>query len=248
MKITDKDPLARAGAGSRAGGASRVAGAPAARVAQAPAAAAVADVVSVMDIPANEFTPKVRAAIMSLMAEVEKLRRELQQSQARIQHLEELADQDTLAPVFNRRAFVRELSRMMSFAERYNAPSSVIYMDVNGLKQINDTYGHGAGDAVLSRVAHTLIASVRESDYVGRLGGDEFGVILANADHVTATEKAASLAADVQRQSVSWKGNQLSVSVSYGVSSFTGGQDANAALDDADRAMYQRKRGEAKAR
>ena len=248
MKITEKNPLSRTEPGSRIGSAGRVGGAAAARAEQASAPPPVADVVSVMDIPANEFTPKVRAAIMALMAEVEKMRRELQQSQARIQYLEELADQDTLAPIFNRRAFVRELSRMMSFAERYNAPSSVIYLDVNGLKQINDTYGHGAGDVVLARVAHTLIASVRESDFVGRLGGDEFGVILANADHATATEKAALLAAEVQGQSVAWKGNQLSVSVSYGVSSFTGGQDANATLDDADRAMYQRKRGEAKTR
>ena len=91
-----------------------------------------------MGIPEAEFTPKVRAAIMALMEEVDRLRRELQQTPARIAYLEQLADEDSLPPIANRRAFVRELSRMMSFAERYDTPASVIYFDVNDLKVIND--------------------------------------------------------------------------------------------------------------
>ncbi len=101
----------------RPGGVSNVAPArTATKVTQTEAAApqAVADVTSVLGIAEAEFSPKVRAAIMALMAEVEKLRRELEQSKRRISYLEELADQDTLAPIPNRRAFVRELSRMVS--------------------------------------------------------------------------------------------------------------------------------------
>jgi len=78
-----------------------------------------------LGISESELTPKVRGAIMQLMEEVQALRGELEQSRARIEYLERLADQDSPAPVANRRAFVRELSRIISFSERYNAPSSI---------------------------------------------------------------------------------------------------------------------------
>ena len=204
----------------------------------------VAATASVMGIPEAEFTPKVRAAIMALMAEVEKLRRELQQTQTRIGYLETLADEDPLMPIPNRRAFVRELSRMMSFAERYDTPSSVIYFDVNGLKAINDTLGHAAGDAVLSEVAQALLKNVRDSDFVGRLGGDEFGVILAYTDQATANEKGTSLAAAIASRPITYQGRTIRVSVSWGAHSFRGGSDAASALDAADRAMYERKKAQ----
>lgn len=196
----------------------------------------------VMGIPEAEFTPKVRAAILALMEEVDKLRRELQQSQQRIGYLEQLADQDALMPIANRRAFVRELSRMMSFAERYDTPSSVIYFDVNDLKVINDTLGHAAGDAVLAEVAQVLLKNVRDSDFVGRLGGDEFGVILAYADQTVANEKALALGAAIAAHPVTWKDKTINVSAAWGAHSFRGGGDPAGALDAADRAMYARKK------
>ena len=107
---------------------------------------AAADTASIMGIPEAELTPKVRTAIMTLLDEVQRLRDELKQTQSRIDYLEQLADEDSLIPVINRRAFVHELSRMMSFAERYEVRSSMLYFDLNGMKAINDTYGHAAGD------------------------------------------------------------------------------------------------------
>jgi len=201
----------------------------------------VADSSSVLGIPDAELTEKVRAAIMRLMEEVDSLRRELDQSRQRISYLEQLADQDSLAPVANRRAFVRELSRIMAFAERYNAESSVIYFDVNGLKPINDTYGHPAGDATLMRIADLLVENVRESDVVGRLGGDEFAVILSQADAKTAAEKAASLVETIESSPLDWNGEEIPIRVSYGIYTFRGGDTAGEALAAADRAMYQHK-------
>jgi diguanylate cyclase (GGDEF)-like protein len=215
------------------------------RARQAEAATEASVTTQVMGIPEAEFTPKVRAAIMALMEEVDKLRRELQQSQQRIAYLEQLADQDSLTPIANRRAFVRELSRMMSFAERYDTPSSVIYFDVNDLKVINDSLGHAAGDAVLAEVAQTLVKNVRDSDFVGRLGGDEFGVILAYADQTVANEKAVSLSAAISAHPATWQGKTINISVSWGAHSFRGG-DAAGALDAADRAMYMQKKERAK--
>ena len=100
-------------------------------------------------------------------------------------------------PIYNRRAFVRELTRVISMTERYGQPSSIIFLDVDGLKKINDRHGHGAGDVALLSVADRLLLNVRESDIVGRLGGDEFGVILFNADGETALAKAAALTENI---------------------------------------------------
>lgn len=242
MKVDDNKRVGGPQAASAA--ARRTAGdAGAARkTAAAPAEAQPIVTTDIMGIPEAEFTPKVRAAIMTLMQEVDKLRRGLHQSQQRIAYLEQLADQDSLTPIANRRAFVRELSRMMSFAERYNTPSSVIYFDVNDLKVINDTLGHAAGDAVLAEVAQVLVKNVRDSDFVGRLGGDEFGVILAYTDQATANEKAAALGAAIAAHPVTWQGKTINISASWGAHSFQGGNDAAGALDAADKAMYMRKK------
>ena len=215
--------------------------APAGPVAAPGGAAPAGDVASVAGIPAAELTPKVQAALGQLMAEVSRLREELERAQKRVGYLEELADQDTLTPVFNRRAFVRELTRMMSFAERYGMVGSVVYFDVNGMKEINDGYGHGAGDAALAHVARTMLAQLRESDVVGRLGGDEFGVILPQADHAAASAKGLALAEAIAAQAFEFEGQWLRVGVAYGVHTFAAGDQAQAALDAADRAMYAQK-------
>ena len=115
--------------------------------------------------------------------------------------VERLADQDALLPIANRRAFVREMSRLASYSERYHTPASLVYFDINGFKAINDIHGHAAGDAALQSVAELLVQHVRESDTVGRLGGDEFGVILVHADEAVANTKAQSLA-----DAIRWSG------------------------------------------
>ena len=201
------------------------------------------DAASVLGIPANELTPKVQEAITQLMAEVDTLRQELNESKNRIEYLEELADQDTLAPVANRRAFVRELSRNLSYAERYGTPSSVIYLDLNGLKQLNDGKGHAAGDAAILKVAKILAGNVRESDVVGRLGGDEFGVMLSHADEDAARRKAEFLAATIAEDPLEWQGEEIVLDVAFGVHTIRGGGDAGAALAAADKAMYANKAG-----
>lgn len=204
------------------------------------------DVASIMGIPEAELTPKVRQAIQALMAEVYQLRQELDESKQRVGYLERLADQDSLAPVLNRRAFIRELTRMSAFAERYSAAASVLYFDVNGMKQINDSHGHAAGDAVLKRIAELLLRNTRASDVVGRLGGDEFGVILAQSDLEAARAKADSLGQAIAAEEVDWNGNSLSLSVAYGAHALSADQKVDEALEAADRAMYANKRSRAR--
>tara|TARA_R110002072_G_scaffold122455_3_gene257009 strand:- start:626 stop:1546 length:921 start_codon:yes stop_codon:yes gene_type:complete len=195
-----------------------------------------------MGIPEADLTSPIRAALGQLMSEVQNLRQELGRAKKRIAFLEELSDRDPLVPVLNRRAFVRELSRFMAFAERYGVTGSVIYFDVNGMKGLNDTLGHPAGDAALTHVTNLLMASVRESDIVGRLGGDEFAVILAQADKSVAATKAQELADRIANSSFEFEGYSITVMVSFGVCCFTGSESVDAALDAADRAMYEHKR------
>ena len=109
------------------------------------------------------------------------------------------------------------------------------------MKRINDEFGHGAGDAALIQVARILSVNVRASDTVGRLGGDEFGVLLAQADEPTATEKGASLAAKIAKEGLEWCGHHIPLTVAYGVHTFRESDDLNVALDAADKEMYRRK-------
>ncbi|MGE5539117.1 MAG: GGDEF domain-containing protein [Gemmatimonas sp.] len=242
MKIGPSKPL---------GGPSSIAPASARRVGDAgsaPAVSRVADSASVLGIPESEFTPKVRSAILSLLAEVDRLRRDVEESRSRIAYLERLADEDPLAPVANRRAFVRELSRMMSFAERYGAASSLLYFDIDNMKAINDAFGHTAGDAAIKFVAQQLVANVRESDTVGRLGGDEFGAILVNVDQAAAQEKGHQLQRAIELGGFQWQGKPVPLTITFGAFSFTGGGDAGKIIEQADRAMYERKQADRRGR
>jgi diguanylate cyclase (GGDEF)-like protein len=197
---------------------------------------------SVLGIPEAEFTPRVRDAIMGLMSEVDSLRRELSQTRARLDEVEKAADQDHLLPLLNRRAFVRELTRYIAFSGRYNTPASLIYFDMNHLKKINDTHGHAAGDAALRHFAETLLNHVRDSDCVGRLGGDEFGVLLTHADQTNALKKADVLADALRGSPTLWNGTEIPVSFSYGAFELKPGDNADIAMARADEAMYAQKK------
>jgi diguanylate cyclase (GGDEF)-like protein len=205
-------------------------------------ASAAKDVTSVLGIPEAEFTPHVRDAIMGLMAEVDRLRDELELVRRQLEAAETAADQDSLLPILNRRAFVREMTRIMSFGERYDLAASLIYVDLDGFKAVNDTHGHAAGDAALTHVANLLLDNVRESDVVGRLGGDEFGVILAKADIEQAQSKAAMLAALFEAHPFVWEGAPVALSCAFGVCMFQKGESVATAIANADKAMYASKR------
>ena len=205
---------------------------------------AVVPAASVLGIPDAEFTPKVRDAIMGLMSEVDTLRRELSHTRSRLDEVEKTADQDGMLPLLNRRAFVRELTRYIAFTGRYNPPASLIYFDLNHLKRTNDTLGHAAGDAVLSHFADVLQAHVRDSDCVGRLGGDEFGVLLSHANQEQALKKADILATALENSPTSWNGHTIPVSFAYGAFELKSGDNPDTAMARADQAMYAQKKSQ----
>jgi diguanylate cyclase (GGDEF)-like protein len=198
---------------------------------------------TVLGIPESEFTPRVRDAIVTLMGEVDSLRRELQSTRERLDEAEKYADQDHLLPLLNRRAFVRELMRYISFADRYGTPSSLIYFDLNNFKSVNDAHGHAGGDAVLRQFAGVLVANVRETDSVGRVGGDEFAILLSHADQAQAHRKADQLAEQVRNAPTIWNGQPIPLSFAYGAFELKAGDNPEQAMARADEAMYAHKRG-----
>lgn len=197
---------------------------------------------SVLGIPEAEFTPRVRDAIMTLMHEVGRLRQEVEQARAKLEDMAKTADQDMLLPILNRRAFVREITRFTSFAERYKTSSSVVYIDLNNFKAVNDAHGHAAGDAVLQHVANLILGQIRDSDVLARLGGDEFGVILAHVTSEQAERKGESLAQALRDQPPVIKGQPVPLSFSYGVYELRAGETPDGIMHEADRAMYAQKR------
>ena len=202
----------------------------------------VSDSASIMGIPEAELTPRVRDALMQLMGEVAELRREVSAMQERLREASELADRDPLIPVLNRRAFVRELSRVIAYARRYGDPAGLVYFDIDNFKQVNDAHGHAAGDAALHHLAKLVLGHVRETDIAGRLGGDELGLILVRTDEADAKAKAQSLAELVAGQPLRFGGKEISLSISVGAVAFTGEDGPDDALARADRAMYEAKR------
>ena len=207
-----------------------------------PAASAAPVSAAVLGIPEEEFTPRVRDAITTLMHEVHRLRQEVEAARRSVEDAVRHADQDMLLPIMNRRAFVRELTRVINVAQRYGTPSSLIYFDLNDFKFINDTHGHAAGDAVLKGFSETIKAQIRDTDILARVGGDEFAIILSHLSVDQARRKAGDLGARLEAKPVRWKDNEIAVRFSYGVYELRAGENADAAMAEADRAMYEQKR------
>ena len=172
------------------------------------------------------------AVVALAMAGLQTLRR----SQAQ---LAQLVTQDVLTNVLNARAFADRLGQELERNRRYPRPMALIYMDLDNFKVINDTHGHQTGDAVLRLVADAMRTSVRTADVVGRLGGDEFGVLMPETDAQLADAAAKRLVAGLRNV---FKGTP-NVTASIGVVSCTA---TDASTDDllrrADQAMYDAKK------
>jgi diguanylate cyclase (GGDEF)-like protein len=199
------------------------------------------DNASVLGIPESELTPKVQAAIRQLMKEVEGLRAKVNDLTFRLSEVEQIADQDPLLPIYNRRAFVRELTRVQASVERYNTEASLVYLDLNRFKEINDDLGHEAGDYVLSQVALRLKECVRDTDIVGRLGGDEFGLILSRTKADDARHMIDRLPKLFAEKPIIWKGVRLDTSLSSGVVPINPERNPEQTLSAADTEMYKEK-------
>jgi diguanylate cyclase (GGDEF)-like protein len=180
-------------------------------------------------------------ATARLEAHLRKLTTQLAEAKSRIAELEGWAETDFLLDILNRRGFERELRRAVAYIGRYGTSASLIVLDVDRLKPINDSFGHAAGDAVLKGIVNVVLKHIRSSDMVGRLGGDEFAVLLWNLSEEDALAKAAAIETAIDLLTFVFHGQSISTGASAGVAALVPTDDAASVLARADLAMYARK-------
>ena len=156
--------------------------------------------------------------------------------------LESLALKDQLTGLANRRLLAERMSIALAHARRTRSAMAVVYLDLDGFRQINNTLGHGAGDILLKMVAERLVATVREEDTVARLGGDEF---IMGLWHLSGTDDAAKVVSkviEVVSQPYSIEGHTVSITASAGIGMYPlHGEDADTLMRSADFALYEAK-------
>lgn len=187
---------------------------------------------------ANDYGLISLAEAEALVSEVERLRAALNEVEQRLGQLDELAHLDSLVNLPNRRSFLAKLERAIERVQRHGHPAAVLLVDVDGLKLINDTFGHKAGDEALIEIAQLLVASVRKTDSVARMGGDEFCVLLEHLDEQRAWVMALRVVESVVGSQFCVNGTCLRLSVAVGVGMITPGDDPQSVIDRADREMY----------
>jgi diguanylate cyclase (GGDEF)-like protein len=172
----------------------------------------------------------------------EEARRHIVEQGQRIAELEEITRTDAMTGLLNRRGFEEELSRALASARRYGETGVLAYIDLNDFKQINDLYGHEAGDRVLMQVGGILAVSIRETDYAARLGGDEFALLLTKTGWRDGRGRARKVARHLNETFVTLDGRPVRLSASAGVEAYGAGDDEATLLSRADGAMYRAKR------
>jgi diguanylate cyclase (GGDEF)-like protein/PAS domain S-box-containing protein len=166
---------------------------------------------------------------------------EIRQTEVALQHL---ATHDTLTDLPNRFLLVDRLSQLLARAQRSGATFAVLFMDIDRFKEVNDTLGHEVGDLLLRAVAQRLTKSVRQSDTVARIGGDEFVIILETGGENCGADAVAVKVEQTLARSFTIQKHHLKVTVSIGISFYPeNGEDADMLLRAADSAMYLAKRG-----
>lgn len=197
---------------------------------------------TVLQNGAQRVLDRHQALDAELVSENKSLSSEVARLRLRVLELERAADTDPLVPVYNRRAFMREVARAQTVMARYDMLSSIVFFDLNEFKSINDRFGHGIGDELLMKTGKVLLAGVRDCDMVARLGGDEFGILLFKTDPRVAKAKAATLACRISEESVEMPTGNVNVSAAWGVAPCEADDTPEQILARADRAMYMAKK------
>lgn len=179
-------------------------------------------------------------AQLSTMVRVKFLQDELKE---RMEELDRLASTDPLTGLYNRRMFFRRMDEEVARAGRTASPMCLIYVDIDHFKDINDVYGHSSGDAVLQQISRTMTRILRRGDVLGRIGGEEFLILLPDTTGVAGQRIAERLRQRVEHATIYSGDRKLNVTVSAGV--FSAADPVGLSIDDmvrvADQALYEAK-------
>jgi diguanylate cyclase (GGDEF)-like protein len=161
---------------------------------------------------------------------------------ARVRQLEDEICRDTLTPLYNRRYFEQAVASSIAHCQRYQSRAALLFVDVDDLKVINDTFGHAAGDEALRTVAQVLLANVRSTDVVARIGGDEFALILGAIGESDIEQKVAQLTSGIAASRIGFGEAMTSLSATFGHAFIHPDDEAHKVLARADDHMYRLKR------
>jgi len=167
---------------------------------------------------------------------------QLQQARADKKELERLANFDSLTGLYNRQAILGKLHDLIKRAERYKEDFSLSMLDIDHFKRVNDRYGHLTGDEVLERTATLIRRNIRDTDVAGRYGGEEFIILLPQADLSSAmvvAERIRSIIEDAEMKDST--GDVFAVTVSQGLTGWERDEDAASLISRADAALYEAK-------
>ena len=166
----------------------------------------------------------------------------LQQAMADKGKLEQLATLDSLTGLYNRRAILGKLRELVNLANRYKEDFSLIMLDIDYFKKVNDRYGHLTGDEVLEKIATLIRRNIRDTDIVGRYGGDEFIIILPQTNLSSVWVVAERLRSIIENSEMKDSaGNMFAITVSQGLAGWERGEDAYSLISRADEALYKAK-------
>ena len=181
----------------------------------------------------------LKRAVLTMAQELEALITQLKSEKDK---LEELAYTDPLTGLSNRRFFLEEMKRVIETARRYREPLSIMMLDVDNFKRINDEYGHDVGDMTLKQLAEVIRKNTRSSDIAARFGGEEFIVALPKTDERGALMVAERIRQEFKKSKVQVDGKEIGTTVSIGIASFEEGYDLDRLIKEADEALYEAKR------
>lgn len=157
-------------------------------------------------------------------------------------HLEYLAQHDPLTNLPNRMLLADRLTQAIAYAQRYQSMFAVLYIDIDGFKIINDTYGHTIGDALLIEISKRIFSLMRKNETIARLGGDEFVALLSDIKELNECKPFLERLLAILAEPICIEDKRLHVSASIGVSCYPlDGNDADILIENADKAMYHAK-------
>jgi diguanylate cyclase (GGDEF)-like protein len=184
---------------------------------------------------------QAQQSLDALAGENALLRASLAEMQARLGELEDANERDPVTGLPTRQRFLREVERVVGLVDRHGTQAALLHIDLNGLRAINERHGRIAGDAALIHVARLLSRLIRTTDILGRMRGDEFGLILDHLDHNSAIETSERLARCIAESPLDLGGHLVPVAATIGVATILPGDSAKDVLRRAGKNMSRAK-------